>query len=122
MNPYAASIASNRIRIKKAHEPERRFRWQVIPATLTFFAALLPLAIAVVCVLGWIEYTHSDRYNPSQSWYWTIMELSLVPVSAGTVILFCLSGWSWTRRTPSQAIALLIAGCLLLVAGFIIRV
>lgn len=122
MNPYEPPISSSRHRDQRSLVSNRKFRWQVIPATLTFFAALLPLALAVLCVLGWIEYRQSDRYDPSRSMYWMMMQFSLVPISLFTVVLLCLSGWAWIRRTPSKAIALLMAGRLLLGSGLLMRV
>ena len=121
MNPYSPTVATTPKLRTVPSQPPQRFRWQVIPSALTFFAALLSLTLAVVFVFGWLEYINSDRYAPGRTWHWTIMEFLPVPASLGTTILFCCSGWAWTHRTPTQALALLFLGFLVFVAGFALR-
>ncbi len=118
MNPYPSTIATTPATSLLGKKEPPQFRWQVIPSALTFFGALLSSAISVLMIFACLEYINSDRYDQTRTWYWTFMEFSIVPVWIGTTVLLFFSGWAWTHRTPSQAIAFLLLGALLLFAGF----
>lgn len=122
MNPYAPTVSSSHRPVRVADKPKQGFRWQVIPATLTSFAALIPLGLAVAFVLSWIEYRYSDRYDPTSTLYWLVMEASIIPISLLAFVAVSLSAWAWVRSTPSKAIAFLMIGFLILFVGFLIRI
>ena len=120
-NAYLLTKTSGRFNTSEQRRSEKTFRWQVVPATFTYFVALYMLTIALLSGYGWIEYLQSDRHNANRSLYWSIMESSLIPISAVASLMAFYAAWAWTRRPARTAFKLVFVSIIVFVFGFIMR-
>jgi hypothetical protein len=117
-NPYLPPQQSSIETRGVATADIKTFRWQVIPATFSYLAATAFFGIAILFVLGWIEYVNSDRYDGTRSFRWTILETLRIPVFAGAGVFAVASGWAWTRHSAMTAVRLFLLSFLVLILGW----